>query len=87
MSVKFSERLKAGSVSGTALGIKGIIVDKKDNVFGTSLVVQCLGFYAFTTKHTGSVCGWRAKIPEGMWCGKNNTIFVLTGSEMSFYEL
>lgn len=47
MSVKFSEQVKAGSVSGTALGIKGIIVDKKDNVFGTSLVVQVVRILCF----------------------------------------
>ena len=86
MSVKISEQLKADSMSGTALGIKDIIVDKKDNIFGTSLVVQWLGLCAFTTKHTASVCGWRAKIPQDVWCGQNNNGFVLTGSEMSFYE-
>ena len=86
MSVKISEQLKADSMSGTALGFKDIIVDKKDNIFGTSLVVQWLGLCAFTTKHTASVCGWRAKIPQDVWCGQNNNGFVLTGSEMSFYE-
>ena len=86
MSVKISEQLKADSMSGTALGIKDIIVDKKDNIFGTSLVVLWLGLCAFTTKHTASVCGWRAKIPQDVWCGQNNNGFVLTGSEMSFYE-
>lgn len=72
-------------MSGAALGDKDIIVDKKDNIFGTScgpVVRLC----AFTTKHTGSVCGWRAKIPQDEWFGQNNNIFVLTGSEMSFYE-
>ena len=43
MSVKFSEQLKANSMSGTALGIKDITVDTKDNIFGNSLVVQWLG--------------------------------------------
>ena len=36
VSVKFSEQLKADSTSGAALSIKDIIVDKKDNIFGTS---------------------------------------------------
>ena len=85
MSVKFSEQLKADSMSGTALGIKDIIVDTKDNIFGNSLVVQWLGLCAFTTKRTGSVCGWRAKIPQDVWCSQKNNGFVLTGSEMSFY--
>lgn len=32
-SMKFSEQLKAGYVSGSVLGVKDIIVDKKGSIF------------------------------------------------------
>ena len=35
--------------------------------FGTSLVVQWLRLWAFTTKGKGSIPGWETKIPHSAW--------------------
>ena len=42
----------------------------REAVLDNSLVVQWLGFCAFTTEGLGSIPGWGTKIPQTAWCGQ-----------------
>ena len=33
-------------------------------------MIQWLGLGAFTAEGTGSIPGWRTKIPQAAWCGQ-----------------
>ena len=62
----------------------------KSGIVGTSLLVQWLRLWAFSTGGTGSIPGLRTKIPHVVWRGQKKifiVVFWLSKTDLSLLEL